>query len=78
MPAASRVTDTVAHPLPPILTGSGSPDVMIGFLPAWRGVPLGQSMMYKRFIALNTSRLPSGESDGQRMSRARTRSSVTA
>ncbi|MBE7517306.1 MAG: PAAR domain-containing protein [Chloracidobacterium sp.] len=38
---AARVTDPVAHPLPPILTpGPGSPNVLIGFLPAWRGIPL--------------------------------------
>ena len=37
--AAARVTDTVSHALPPILTGSGSPNVLIGNLPAWRGVP---------------------------------------
>lgn len=36
---AARVTDLVAHPLPPMLSpGPGSPDVLIGFLPAWRGV----------------------------------------
>lgn len=29
------------HPLPPVLTpGPGSMDVLIGFLPAWRGMPL--------------------------------------
>lgn len=40
MPFAARVTDPVMHPLPPVLTvGPGSPNVMIGFLPAWRGVP---------------------------------------
>lgn len=39
--SAARVTDTVAHPLPPVLQqGPGSPNVMIGFLPAWRGIPL--------------------------------------
>ena len=28
------------HPLPPVLTpGPGSMNVMIGFLPAWRGIP---------------------------------------
>jgi uncharacterized Zn-binding protein involved in type VI secretion len=28
------------HPLPPVLTpGPGSKDVLIGFLPAWRGIP---------------------------------------
>src|SRR5258708_13330995 len=40
MPPAARVTDPVSHPLPPVLQpGPGSPDVLIGFLPAWRGVP---------------------------------------
>ncbi|MCI0485340.1 MAG: PAAR domain-containing protein [Blastocatellia bacterium] len=40
MPPAARVTDNVAHPLPPVLTpGPGSPNVLIGYLPAWRGVP---------------------------------------
>jgi uncharacterized Zn-binding protein involved in type VI secretion len=38
---AARVTDPVSHPLPPILTGGpGSINVLIGSLPAWRGVPL--------------------------------------
>ncbi|HMO79247.1 MAG TPA: PAAR domain-containing protein [Pyrinomonadaceae bacterium] len=38
---AARTTDTVAHPLPPVLMpGPGSMDVLIGFLPAWRGMPL--------------------------------------
>ena len=36
---AARITDPVAHPLPPVLTGGpGSPNVFIGSLPAWRGV----------------------------------------
>lgn len=35
---AARITDGVAHPLPPVLTGGpGSPNVLIGGLPAWRG-----------------------------------------
>lgn len=38
---AARTTDNVAHPLPPVLTpGPGSTNVIIGFLPAWRGMPL--------------------------------------
>lgn len=38
---AARTTDNVAHPLPPILSpGPGSANVIIGFLPAWRGIPL--------------------------------------
>ena len=37
---AARVTDNVAHPAPPLLApGPGSPTVLIGNLPAWRGVP---------------------------------------
>jgi len=37
---AARMTDPVTHPLPPVLTGSpGSLNVVIGGLPAWRGVP---------------------------------------
>jgi len=40
MQAAARITDNVAHPLPPVLTpGPGSLNVLIGSLPAWRGVP---------------------------------------
>lgn len=38
---AARITDTVAHPLPPVLTpGPGSMNVIVGYLPAWRGMPL--------------------------------------
>jgi uncharacterized Zn-binding protein involved in type VI secretion len=41
MPPAARITDPVAHPLPPMLMpGPGSPQCLIGFLPAWRGIPL--------------------------------------
>jgi uncharacterized Zn-binding protein involved in type VI secretion len=37
---AARITDPVIHPAPPVLTpGPGSPNVLIGFLLAWRGVP---------------------------------------
>jgi uncharacterized Zn-binding protein involved in type VI secretion len=37
---AARITDSVAHPAPPGLTpGPGSPNVLIGNLPAWRGIP---------------------------------------
>jgi uncharacterized Zn-binding protein involved in type VI secretion len=37
---AARITDNVMHPLPPVLTpGPGSMNVIIGYLPAWRGIP---------------------------------------
>lgn len=39
MPPAARLTDSVAHPLPPVLTGGPTAiTVIIGKLPAWRGV----------------------------------------
>ncbi|MCP4366855.1 MAG: hypothetical protein GY797_01890 [Deltaproteobacteria bacterium] len=44
----ARVTDNVAHPLPPVLSpGPGSPNVFIGSLPAWRGVPAGVAATLK-------------------------------
>lgn len=40
-PAARANIDTTAHGLPPVLTpGPGSLNVNIGFMPAWRGIPL--------------------------------------
>lgn len=40
-PAARANIDTTAHGLPPVLTpGPGSLNVFIGFMPAWRGIPL--------------------------------------
>lgn len=39
MPPAARITDSVVHPLPPVLTGGPTAiTVMIGNLLAWRGV----------------------------------------
>ncbi len=39
MPPAARITDNVVHPLPPVLTGGPTAvTVIIGFMPAWRGV----------------------------------------
>ncbi len=39
---AARVSDLVTHPFPPVLTGSpGAVTVIVGFLPAWRGLPMG-------------------------------------
>ena len=39
MPPAARITDNVAHPLPPVITGGPTAiTVIIGGKPAWRGV----------------------------------------
>ncbi len=41
---AATITDAEAQPLPPVLTGGpGSPNVLIGSLPAWRGIPLASA-----------------------------------
>ncbi|MBK6404760.1 MAG: hypothetical protein IPF66_06850 [Holophagales bacterium] len=38
---AARITDSVMHPLPPVLTGGPpAPNVLIGYLMAWKGIPL--------------------------------------
>ena len=40
-PAARALVDTTAHPLPPnLMPGPGSPNILIGFATAWRGMPL--------------------------------------
>lgn len=40
--AAARLADPVSHTVPPMLGGgTGSPNVLIGGKPAWRGVPAG-------------------------------------
>ena len=36
---AARITDLAAHGTP-LAPGPGSVNVLIGFLPAWRGIPL--------------------------------------
>jgi uncharacterized Zn-binding protein involved in type VI secretion len=40
MPPAARLTDTTGHAMP-LAPGTGSPNIMIGFLPAWRALPTG-------------------------------------
>jgi uncharacterized Zn-binding protein involved in type VI secretion len=40
MPPAARLTDSTAHGTP-LSPGTGSPDVVVGFQPAWRALPQG-------------------------------------
>ena len=40
MPPAARINDPTSHGVP-LNPGPGSPDVMIGFMPAWRALPAG-------------------------------------
>jgi uncharacterized Zn-binding protein involved in type VI secretion len=59
---AARLTDQVIHPLPgKLIPGPGSFNVMIGFLPAWRGLPLAlagglQSMKTASDAVLKTAK----------------------
>jgi hypothetical protein len=60
--AAARITDPVAHPLPPVLTGGpGSPNVLIGNLPAWRGIPLGSAGAIQSAKALSETGIKAAE-----------------
>jgi len=38
MPEAARLSDQTSHASTPLAPGPGSPDVMIGFMPAWRAL----------------------------------------
>jgi uncharacterized Zn-binding protein involved in type VI secretion len=38
MPPAARITDLTTHVVTPLAPGPGSPDVLIGGLPAWRAI----------------------------------------
>ena len=59
---AARMTDSVAHPLPPLLTGGpGSSDVMIGFLPAWRGVPAAAAASIQSAKAISDAAIQAAE-----------------
>ena len=45
---AARHLDSVTHPLPPVLTGvPTSPNILIGYKPAWKGVPAGAAASLK-------------------------------
>lgn len=62
MPPAARVTDAVVHPLPPVLNpGPGSFNVMIGFLPAWRGVPAAAAAALQSAKAVSDAAIKTAE-----------------
>jgi len=41
MPPAARTSDPTTHAATPLAPGPGSPDVKIGYMPAWRALPAG-------------------------------------
>jgi hypothetical protein len=62
MPPAARVTDTVAHALPPILTGGPTAlTVQIGFLMAWRGVSPAVAAAMKSAKAVSDAAIKTAE-----------------
>jgi len=59
---AARLTDNVAHPLPPVLMpGPGSLNVLIGFLPAWRAVPTGAGAALQAANTVATTAIKAAE-----------------
>lgn len=62
MPPAARLTDPVAHPLPPVLTGGPTAiTVIIGFLPAWRGVNPAVAAAMKAAKAISDAAIKTAE-----------------
>jgi hypothetical protein len=62
-PAARALIDTVAHPLPTnLLPGPGSPNVLIGFAPAWRGIPLAAVTALQTAKAIADTAIKAAES----------------
>ncbi len=62
MPPAARITDPVAHPLPPVLTGGPTAiTVIIGFLPAWRGIGAAGAASLKTAKAASEVKIKAAE-----------------
>lgn len=61
MPAAARITDITVHGSP-MLPGTGSPDVLIGGLPAWRAMSPAAVASFLKLVAeilVNVNKLAS-------------------
>jgi uncharacterized Zn-binding protein involved in type VI secretion len=58
---AARVTDATAHMMTPLAPGPGSLNVMIGFLPAWRGVPLAAAAALQTAKTASEARIKTAE-----------------
>lgn len=44
----ARLSDSVSHPLPPVLTGvPTSPNILIGYKPVWKGIPAAAAASLK-------------------------------
>jgi len=58
---AARLTDSTAHMMTPLAPGPGSLNVLIGFLPAWRGVPLAAAAALQIAKAASEVRIKAAE-----------------
>ncbi len=59
---AARIFDPVIHPLPPVLQpGPGSPNVLIGGRPAWRGVTAAAAAAIQGAKAASDARIKVAE-----------------
>ncbi len=62
MPPAARITDSVAHALPPVLTGGPTAvTVQIGMLMAWRGVGAAAAAAMKSAKATSDAAIKTAE-----------------
>ena len=58
---AARLTDSTAHMMTPLAPGPGSLNVLIGYLPAWRGVPLAAAAALQTAKAASEVRIKTAE-----------------
>ena len=58
---AARLTDSTAHMMTPLAPGPGSLNVLIGYLPAWRGVPLAAAAALQIAKAASEVRIKAAE-----------------
>ena len=58
---AARLTDSTAHMMTPLAPGPGSLNVLIGNLPAWRGVPLAAAAALQIAKAASEVRIKAAE-----------------
>lgn len=58
---AARTSDSTSHMMSPLLPGLGSLDVLIGFLPAWRGMPLASAGALQAAKAASQAKIKSAE-----------------
>lgn len=58
---AARVSDSTVHMMTPLFPGPGSFTVLIGYLPAWRGIPLAAVGALKAAKAASEARIKTAE-----------------